>query len=138
MLLGKCFSGFLSLHRCLLFLGESSLETFEPLLSCSIVSGIFNGVAIRIGEIGFQSDINAPLLARCNVFNGSLRLNTELAVVAVSSSENANTLDLFGRECFNPLVSVPNQMKTTYATTIGKADVSAIWLQFPAGLFVFD
>src|SRR6266700_2889904 len=39
MLLGKCFSSFLSVSRFLLFLGKSSLETFQALFSFVIVTG---------------------------------------------------------------------------------------------------
>src|SRR5438034_963535 len=64
MLLGKCFSGFLSISRFLLFLGEPSLETFEPLLSFAIVSGILDCLPFRVRQVRFQTDINSQLLAR--------------------------------------------------------------------------
>lgn len=79
MLLGKCFSGFLAVSRLLLFTGESSLETFQLILSFAVVSGVGNGSTLGVGQVRQESNINPKLSPRCNVLNfaGSTDTKTE-------------------------------------------------------------
>ncbi len=48
--------------RCLLFAGVSSVKTLQLLLRFAIEAGIGNGVAVRVGGVGFQTDINTDVL----------------------------------------------------------------------------
>ncbi len=48
--------------RFLLFANVSSVKTLQLLLRFPIEAGIGNGIAVRVGGVGFQTDINADLL----------------------------------------------------------------------------
>jgi hypothetical protein len=137
MLLSKSLSGLLAVRRLLLFAGESSLEVCKLLFSLAVVSGVVNGLTFGISQIRFKPNVYTHLLPRWNVFNGSHGINAQLAVVAISPSEDANPLDGLDWERFNTLVAVPNQFETAYSTPVCEDDVTAIAVKLPACGFVF-
>jgi hypothetical protein len=136
MLLGQSFAGFLAVRRFLLFAGVASLETCKLLLRFAVESGVVDCLTFAIGQVRFEPYINPELLASRDMLNRSLGINTELAVVAVCASDNANTLDLFDWELFHSLVFVPNQLDAANTTAVCEGDVAAIKL--PARGFVLD
>ena len=136
MLLGQAFLGFLSVRRLLLFAGESSLETFEFVFRFSIVSGVLDCVAFRVGEIGFQPNINTKFPACWNMLDFALGIDAELAIVAVCPSNNANTFDLLDRKFLDALIWVANEFQATNPTAISEDDVATIGVSLPARGFV--
>src|SRR6266705_1184821 len=138
MLLVKCFSSFLSVSRFLLFLGKSSLETFQALFSFVIVPGIGYCIPFGVGQEAFESDINTDLFARWNVVNFAFCFNSELAIVAISSSDNPNLFDSFDWECFDVLFLIANQAESAYPTAIGESDMSAVIVKLPSGSLVLN
>src|SRR6266480_4141431 len=70
------------------------------------------------------------------MLNFPLGLDAKLHRVAISSSDNADPLDIFDWECFDALLLVSNQTKAANATAIGEGDMPAIWIKLPTCLFV--
>ena len=138
MLLGKCFSGFPSVSRFLLFTRESPLETFELLLSFTIVPGVMDRIALRIGDVGFEPDIDAQLLTGWNVFDFAFCINTELAIAAICASNNTNTLNHVGGKFLDTLIWIADQFEMANATAITECDVTAIVVKLPPCGFVLD
>lgn len=66
------------------------------------------------------------------MFDFPLGIDTKLNIVAICSSDNANTLDLFDGELLYSLVSVSNQFETAYPTTISEGDMTTIIVKLPA------
>ncbi len=138
MLLGKCFPGFLPVSRFLLFTGKSLLETFELVFGFAIVTGILDRGAVRVGDVCFESHINPKLLACWNVFDLAFGLNTELAAVAICTSDNANALDHALGKFLDTLIGIPNKLQASYPTAIGEDNMTAIVVNLPARGFVLD
>src|SRR5205814_598269 len=73
----------------------------------------------------------------CNVFDFALGLDTELAIVAISTPYDANPLDILDGKRFNALFLISNQTQSPNPTAIGEGDVFAIIIKLPSSLFVF-
>src|SRR5690242_3969241 len=97
---------------------------------------ILDRVALRVSVVGFQPDIDTDLLAGGSVGKTALRLDAELHIVAISTSQETNPLDRRSRKGGNGLLLVANQAKTAYSTAIGEREVFSIRFKFPARLLV--
>src|SRR5258708_14689667 len=103
MLFGQVFASFLSIGRFLLLAGKSSLESFEPRLCLTIVPRVGDGVSLGVGQEALESDINPKLQPCWNMPDLPLGVDTELAVVAICPSNNANALDQLERNFLDAL-----------------------------------
>jgi hypothetical protein len=119
-----------------LLAGKVAMKPLQLLFGFAKVARILDSRALRIGVVGFQADINADLLACRDVLYPSLRLDAELDVVAVSTADQTNPLDLLAREGFDVLLRIADQPQSSNATPIGEANVLAIVIQLPACRFV--
>jgi hypothetical protein len=70
--------------------------------------------------------------------DSTLCLDCELHIVAISTMDNPDPLDLLGRKCCNLLLGIADQPQASNATPIGEGDVLAIGFQLPARLLVLD
>jgi hypothetical protein len=138
MLLGHSLLSLFPIGRLLLFAGETTLETSKLLFSFSVVSGVGDGISLGVGEIGFQSNVNAKFPVCWNMLDFALGIDTELAIVAICASDNANPLNLFDRECLDTLIGIANELKTTNPAAIGEDDMASIIIELPARGFVLD
>ena len=89
---------------------------------------VLNRVALGVGIVGFESDINAYLLASRNMLYLALCLDPELHIVAIGTVYHPHPFDLLGREGFNLLLGIAYQSQASNTTAIGERDV------FPIGL----
>src|SRR5260370_11530404 len=137
MLLGECFPRLLSIGRFLLFARKASLEPPQLLLSFAVVARVGDGISFGVGQKAFEPDIYTNLIARFNVFDFAGSSDTELAVVAIGTAHNANTLDVLDRESLDMLLFVANQTKTANAAQVSEGDMTARRIKLPARLFVF-
>ena len=109
------------------------METFELRLGFAIVAWVLNLLAVRVGVEDFQPHIDANHAARFNVFAFTLRLDTELDIVAIGAPHDANPLDLLDWEGFDVLSWVADQ---TQATTKGEGDLASIRFELPPSWFI--
>ena len=137
MLLGECFSGFLSVRRFLLFLGESSLETFESRLRFAIMARVGDGISLGVSQEAFESDINAQLLPRWGMLDFAFGIDAELGRVAVCTPNKTNPLDILERKCLETLIGIADQFQASNPTTISEGDMTAIRIKLPPCGFVF-
>ncbi len=131
-------SGLFAVLTSLFLSGELSMQTLELLFRFAKVSRVLNGVALRVGQKSLESHIDADGFPRWNMLDAALCLDSELDIVAISTLENANSLDLLAGECFDLLFLIPNQAQTPDPAPIRERDMLAIRLKFPTGLLVFD
>src|SRR5579884_4280646 len=96
-----------------------------------------DGITFRCGEKVLETQINAHLLARADVFNMPLSFYSKLAVVAIGTPHDAYPLDKLDGIFLYPLSLVAHQPERANATAIGKGEVLAIRFQSPARLLVF-
>src|SRR5712691_1918458 len=99
---------------------------------------VLNRLALGVRIVGFQSDINADLPTRRNMFNLSLSLNSKLTIVAIRTMDNADSFDVPGGKGANRLLGIAHQSQASNTTAIGEGDVLAIRLQLPTCLLVFN
>jgi hypothetical protein len=138
MLLGQTFLSLFSVRRLLLFAGEASLEASKLLLGLSVVSGVLNRLASRVGQVGFESNINTKLFARWDVFDFAFGINAELSIVAICTPDNANPLNLLNGKLLDTLIGIANQFEATYFMTIGEGDMTTTIVKLPTRRFVLD
>src|SRR6266700_3420448 len=69
---------------------------------------------------------------------GTLCLDSELYIIAISTVDNPDPFDLLGRKGCDLLLRISNQAQPTNPTAIGEGDVLAIRLKLPTRLFVFQ
>jgi hypothetical protein len=136
MLLGQSLLSLFSIGRSLLFVGESSLESFQFVLSTAVVSGVLNRVSLRVRQQAFEPDIYTQLFPRWDMLDFAFSLDSKLDIVAISTTKNTYPFDVFHWEGFDVLFFVANQAKATNPAAIGEDDVFAIRLQFPSRLLV--
>src|SRR5258708_25793692 len=138
MLLRQGFSCLLSIGRFLLFLGETATQPLELLFSFTVVPGVVYCIPLGVRQEAFESYVYADFLSRWYMLDLALGLDTELAVVAISSSNDTDSFDQFSREGFNMLFLVADQAKTTNPTSISEDDMFPVGLKFPTSRLVFD
>src|SRR6266516_4359730 len=68
--------------------------------------------------------------------DGTLCLDSELQIVAISTVDNPDPLDLLKRECSNLLLGIADQPQASHTTPIGEGDVLPIRRELPARLLV--
>src|SRR6266853_4178146 len=132
----KVFPGFLSVLRLLVFPRELTLQAFQLLFGFAIVARVLYRVALGVGIVGFQPYINAYLLSRRLMHDGTLCLDSELHIVAIGSMDNAYPFDLFKRKGCNLLLRIADQPQASNTTPIGEGDVLPIRREPPSRCFV--
>src|SRR5258708_1003635 len=63
-------------------------------------------------------------------------IDTELARVAIGTTDDTNALDQLERKFLDTLIGIPNQFEATNPTAIGEGDMTAIWIKLPPRGFV--
>ena len=72
------------------------------------------------------------------VYDTSHYLDSELHIVAISTVDNPDPLDLLKRECSNLLLGIADQPQASHTTPIGEGDVLPIRRELPARLLVLN
>ena len=85
------------------------MKPLQSLLSEAQVTWVLDGVSLGVGIEGFQAHINAHLFARRDVFDHTTCFDTELDIVAVSTTHHAYALDLLDGEGFNVLLFIADK-----------------------------
>src|SRR5712692_4681544 len=98
------------------------------------MAGIVYRLALRVGVVGFESYINADLLSRRLMHNDPLSLDPKLHIVAISTVDNPDPLDLPARKCCNLLLRIAYQPQASNTTPIGEGDMLPIRRELPARL----
>ena len=114
------------------------MEPLEFLLCLAVVAWVIQGMAVRIGIVGTQPQVNTDRPPRRLMLDGALSLDRELAVVAIRSAHEAHPLDLVDGEGFDPLLLVPDQPERADAAAVREGDVLAVRRELPARLLVLD
>jgi hypothetical protein len=114
------------------------VQPLEPFLPFAIIAWVLTRLSGRVSIVGAQPQVDADRLARWFVDNLALRLDPELAVVAVRAAHDAYPFDLRERESFDPLPLVAYEPERADAAAVREGDVLAIRLQLPPGLLVLD
>jgi hypothetical protein len=127
----------LAVGRFLLFAGMVSLKTLQLLLGFTIEAWIGYGVAVRVGGVGFQTDINADVFACGCVLDLASGIKRELTIVAVCTTDQTDTFDFLYWEVANALTWIADQAQATNATPISEDNMLAIRLKLPPCLLVF-
>src|SRR5260370_8944798 len=107
----QCLAGFFAVLAPFLFPREPSMQSLELLFRFAIVTRIVNPVPFGVGQEGCESDINANCCARWHMLHLALSLDAQLAIVAISTLDKANSLDLLEREGGDCLFLVPYETK---------------------------
>ena len=137
MRFSQLLSGLGAILRAFLLAGKAAMQGLELLLGLAQIARILDGVAVRIGAVGTDAYINAFLFACGDMLNYPVSLDGKLHVVAISTSHDANPLDLLRGEGFNVLFGIADQAKATNPTAIGEGDVFAIRFQLPSLYLIF-
>src|SRR5919199_3019993 len=128
-------SRFDSILRAFLGTRKSLAKTLERLLRLPEVSGIFYSLPVRIGVEVSQSHIQPNgfpcWLSLLNPFH----IKTELNVVPVGTTNNANALNLI--QLIEVQIAGSPQLEASSLKAIGESDSSSIFRQLPACGFVF-
>lgn len=136
MPLRQGFSGFLSIRRLLLFLGESFLKTFQPFFSFAIVPGIGYGIAFRVSQERFEPHINANLASCSSVLNLAFCFDHELTIVAIGTPDKTYPFDLGQRKICN--LTGTDQTEPAYPTAIREGDMTTIRFKPPSSGLVLN
>jgi hypothetical protein len=103
----------------------SSLQTFKSFFRLSQMARIFNFVTSIVSVEVHQPNIKSHyLLGRLNFFKSG-NGNTELSVIPICSTDNSNSLNLFGLIIVQ--IESSNQAKATSLKTIGESDRASIF-----------
>src|SRR5437660_7964808 len=137
MLLGQLLAGFHTIGRFLLLAGKSPLESFESRLCFAIVPGIGDGISLGVGQETLEPDINPQLLPGWNMLDFALGINAELAVVAICTPNDTNTLDQLDREFLDALIGIANQFQASNPTAIREGDMTTMRIKLPTRGLVF-
>jgi len=121
-----------------LFSGESPLESFQLFLSFAVVPWVVYGIALGVSQEALETHINTNFSTGWNMLYFTLGLDSELARVAIGTTDDTNPFDVFDRKGPNLLFLVSDQPESAYATPISEGDMFAIGLEFPPGLLVLN
>ena len=133
----QSLSGLLAVLALFLFTRDAPMETLEFRLGLSVVALVFNGIPIGVGVEELQAHVDANDAARLDMFALALCLDTELDIVSISTTEDANSFDLLDGEGFDLLARGTNQAEATNATAIDKGDMTPIGVNLPSCLLIF-
>ncbi len=85
------------------------MHPLEPLFSLTIMARVLNGLALGVGIVGFESDINPYHSASRNMLDHAVSLDSKLDRVAISTLDHPYALDLTTRKGFELLFRITNQ-----------------------------
>src|SRR5438876_9886447 len=114
------------------------MEPLQSLFCLAIIARIVYRLTVGVGIVGFESHINAYLLSRRLMHESTLCLDCELDIVAISTMDNPDPLDLLGRKCCDLLLGVANESQMSDTTAVGDGDVLPVWREPPARCFVLN
>ena len=95
----------------LLFARHLPMQAFQPLLSFAIMTWVVYSLSFRVRIVGFESNINAYLLSRRNMFYGTFCLDSELDIVAISTMHDTYSFDLLFRKVSILCLGLPTNRK---------------------------
>jgi hypothetical protein len=100
------------------------------------MTGILNGLPIRVGVEVSQSNIQPYGMRSWHSFLNPLNIKAKLNVVPIGSTDNPNSLDLL--QLIKVQVTGSPQLEAPSLKAIGEGDSPPIVRQLPARCFVFN
>jgi hypothetical protein len=132
----QAISRFGSILRAFWGTRESATKSLECFLGLSQMTGILNGLPIRVGvEVG-QSNIQPNGITRWLSFLNPLNIKAKLNIVPIGSTDNPNSLNLL--QLIKVQVTSSPQLKAPSLKAIGEGDSSPIFRQLPSRCFVLN
>ncbi len=110
------------------------MEPLELLFSFAIVTRVLYGISLGVGIVGSESHINADVLSRWLMHDGTFCLDCELHIVAISTVDNPDPLDLLCEEMRQFSPGITNQSQASNTASIGEGDMFPVRFQLPARL----
>jgi len=136
MRLRQVLSGLAPVFRSLVLAGDLPLQALESFFRLAVVTGVLDGVTLRVRIVGLQAHVDPDLFPARDVLYLASGLDPELAIVAIGTVDNPHSLDLPGGERFHLLLLVAHQPQAPNPTAIREPNVLAVGFQLPARLFV--
>src|SRR6266480_2676634 len=102
------------------------MQAFEFLFRLSIMTGILNREAVRVGVEDFETHVDADHAARLDMLTLAFGLDSELHRISIGTAQEANSFDLLHGKGFDVLSGIAYQAQATNAAAIVEGTVAPI------------